>query len=222
MRNLKFAGTGRHHVESLEEIAPDVFVLSFERSHSFIPGQVIALSTEEGDPAPRIYSICSGTDDRYMSILFNLVPGGRLTSKLANLKRGDSVYCSAPYGSFFGDSSPAFWIASGTGIAPYISMFRSGLAGNKTLIHGGRTAESFYFQDELSASMKERYIRCISAGEGKDLYKGRLTSYLRSQDSLNPGLSYYLCGSAEMVVETRDLLIEKGVPYNQILSEIYF
>jgi ferredoxin--NADP+ reductase len=33
------------------------------------------------------------------------------------------------------------------------------------------------------------------------------------------GLKYYLCGRA---VEARDILIEKGVPFAQIISEIYF
>ena len=33
---------------------------------------------------------------------------------------------------------------------------------------------------------------------------------------------YYLCGSAEMVVGTRDILISKNVPYDAIIAEIYF
>ena len=37
-----------------------------------------------------------------------------------------------------------------------------------------------------------------------------------------PCLKYYLCGSAEMVVEIRDILIEKGIPFDRIISEIYF
>jgi len=35
-------------------------------------------------------------------------------------------------------------------------------------------------------------------------------------------IKYYLCGKALMVVETRDILIERGVPFSNILSEIYF
>ena len=33
---------------------------------------------------------------------------------------------------------------------------------------------------------------------------------------------YYLCGSADMVVEVRDILIGKGIPFGHIISEIYF
>jgi ferredoxin--NADP+ reductase len=37
-----------------------------------------------------------------------------------------------------------------------------------------------------------------------------------------PDVKYYLCGKALMVVEVRDLLIEKGVDYANIIAEIYF
>jgi len=37
-----------------------------------------------------------------------------------------------------------------------------------------------------------------------------------------PDVMYYLCGKALMVVEVRDLLIEKGVRYENMLAEIYF
>ncbi len=35
-------------------------------------------------------------------------------------------------------------------------------------------------------------------------------------------LRYYICGQAAMAVETRDLLIEKGIPFGNIFTEIYF
>jgi ferredoxin--NADP+ reductase len=211
-----------HIVESLEIIGSEVYILSFKRSFDFIPGQVVALSTDKGDSAPRIYSICSGKDEPMISILFNVVPGGKLTNRLVTLKKGDTIYCSEPYGSFSSDSSPAYWIASGTGIAPFYSMFKSGLGENKIVIHGGRSRESFYFQDKFEPILKERYIRCSSTAKEDGLYPGRLTHYLKQSDGLETGFRYYLCGSAEMVVEARDILIEKGIPYEMILSEIYF
>jgi len=33
---------------------------------------------------------------------------------------------------------------------------------------------------------------------------------------------YYLCGSAEMVVQVRDILISKDIPFQNIVSETYF
>lgn len=54
------------------------------------------------------------------------------------------------------------------------------------------------------------------------LYVGRVTKFLKEWDNLDPNRNYYLCGSAEMVVETRDILISESVSVTNINSEIYF
>nr|NQU89377.1 oxidoreductase [Bacteroidota bacterium] len=54
------------------------------------------------------------------------------------------------------------------------------------------------------------------------VFHGRITKWLSEAESLPINRKYYLCGSAEMVVEVRDILIEKNVPYGNIVAEIYF
>ncbi|HSG68543.1 MAG TPA: FAD-dependent oxidoreductase [Bacteroidales bacterium] len=204
------------------EIAEGVYVLSYPRDHSFIAGQVVGISTRENGE-PRLYSIASGTRDSMIRLLYNIKPGGELSPTLPELRPGDTLYVSAPFGSFFGTAKPAVFIASGTGIAPFASMLRSGLHKDKILIHGGRTLSSFYFAEEFSSLLgNDAYIRCCSQEKGNGVYEGRLTNYLRELDKLPVSHKYYLCGLAEMVVETRDLLIEKGIPYDNIIAEIYF
>lgn len=205
-----------------KEIAPGVFLLSFERHYDFIPGQIIAISLESYDSEPRLYSICSGTGEDVISILYNIVPSGKITLPLSALKPGDKVYTSNPYGRFTVGTNKSFWIASGTGIAPFISMIRSSASYNGRLIHGGREESSFYFSDELSEVLQENYIRCSSSLDKEGYYKGRLTSFLLTTDNLPEDHKYYLCGRAEMIVEARDILISRGIPYNMIESEIYF
>jgi ferredoxin/flavodoxin---NADP+ reductase len=208
-------------INYVKEISPGVYILSFPREDSFVPGQVLGLSCDMKNP-PRLYSIASGNREDEVRILFNIVPEGSLTKRMAALKAGDSIFTSKAFGSFYGKANPAYWISSGTGLAPFLSMLHSGLGKNKTLIHGGRTLQSFYFQDELLKEMDGRYIRCCSREKGKGVYEGRLTEYLRKQENLPLDFDYYLCGSSEMVSETRDILIEKGIPFNQIIAEIYF
>jgi ferredoxin--NADP+ reductase len=209
-------------VESNVSIAPDVYVLSYPRSHAFAAGQVVGISIDEGSE-PRLYSIASGNTDDMIRLLYNIKPGGEMSPSLAELKAGDTLFVSEPFGSFYGSATPAVFIASGTGVAPFVSMLRSGLDKDKMLIHGGRTLDSFYFSEELAAALgEENYIRCCSREKGPGIYEGRLTSYLRDQESLDPHRKYYLCGLAEMVVETRDLLIDKGIPYENNIAEIYF
>lgn len=204
-----------------EEISPGVFLLSYKRTDDFIPGQVVRIAVDRIQP-PRIYSICSGNHEKEIRVLFNIKEEGYLTPRLATMIPGDKLLVSKPYGGFLGSPKHAWWIASGTGIAPFYSMFQSGQSENKKLIHGARHLNQFYFEDELDWAMGRNYIRCCSQEESCDVFPGRVTDYLNTLDDLPKDQLYYLCGKALMVVEVRDLLIGRGIPYENILAEIYF
>ncbi len=191
------------------------------RCADFRAGQVIGVTTTP-TIAPRLYSLCSGTEDPYWEILFNIKQDGQLSPKLAKAQPQDTVQISMPVGTFIDDTKSAWWIAAGTGIAPFRAMLRSGRGNNKYLIHGARNATGFYFANEFMPVLKTRYIRCCSQAHGEGLYAGRLTHWLQEQPTVPIDTPYYLCGSAEMVVQVRDILLAKGVPFANICSEIYF
>lgn len=208
-------------VVSNKAIAKGVYVLSFSRKLDFIPGQMLSIQLDEAEDS-RLYSIASGNNDPLIEILYNIKDEGYLTPRLADVKQGESILVSRPFGTFLVSEDPAFWIASGTGVAPFASMMRSGYSENKMLIHGGRKYENFYFQDEFLEIMNGRYIRCATSDSSEGLYAGRLTEYLRNKDDLPLDHKYYLCGMTEMVIEVREILVKKGIPFEQIQSEIYF
>ena len=215
-----------HQVSSValtftEELSEGIFLIGFKRNFLFQAGQVIGIAMEENGPR-RLYSICSGEQEEEIHILYKVVDEGFLTPQLSDLKIGDTIWITTPGGEFTGDKDPAVWIATGTGIAPFYSMLRSGLGEDNTLLHGNRFLEQFNFYDEFREALGQNYIRCCSAENGEEVYPGRVTGYLEEQEELNPALKYYLCGSADMVVEARDILISKGIPFGNIISEIYF
>lgn len=209
-------------VKSIREVAHGVYILSFQRDFSFKPGQVIAVDVVP-DGRPRLYSIASGTKDADLEILFDEKKNGQLTPFLSKLQVGDNIYVSEPFGTYSTQPGKGYWIASGTGIAPFVSMLRSGLADDKILIHGARTDEYFYYSELIESLMgSNSFIRCCSQQEDTLYYKGRLTSWLREHKNLPRDAKYYLCGSPEMVVEVRDLLIAKGIPFSNVVCETYF
>ncbi|MCF8378104.1 MAG: hypothetical protein K9H49_00925 [Bacteroidales bacterium] len=204
------------------EIAGSVYVLSFKRDFEFLPGQVIGISNHLQE-APRLYSIASGNTEDVIRILYDIKEGGQLTPWLAKRKANDSIFITNASGNFISEmNEDACWIASGTGIAPFASMFFSGNYNNKLLIHGGKFLESFYFGNEFREKLGKNYVRCCTRETGDGVFEGRLTHYLKEKDDLNPAHKYYLCGSAEMVVETRDILLLKGISFGNIVGEIYF
>ncbi len=206
-------------LHAVQEICSGVVVLRFERRHDFQAGQVLGVTLDRHLP-PRLYSLCSGTGDPDAEILFNIKPDGVLTPRLATCRPGDTLLVTPPSGNFTGMDPQAWWIAAGTGIAPYRSMLRSGQTPGM-LVHGGRTADRFYFADEMLEAFGTRYVRCCSQGAGEGLFAGRLTQWLR-EGPLPPDRQYCLCGSAEMVVEVREILLANGITLDRIVSEIYF
>ncbi len=168
---------------------------------------------------PRLYSICSGSNKKNASILFNIKEDGELTPPLAKVNIGDKIWITNVQGKFIFDNEPAWWIATGTGIAPFYSMFRSGQKPLK-LIQGGRKKTDMYFSNEFKEMSS--YIRCCSQDTGNDIFEGRLTKYINDLNDIPTNINYYLCGSTEMVVDVRNLLINKGVAFSNIITEIYF
>ncbi len=203
-----------------EEISPGVHLISFERSFEFKPGQAIKIAIDR-EHLPRIYSICSGNKESEVRILFSIKEDGFLTPKLSGMIPGETILVSEPYGDFLETGAPAWFIATGTGIAPFYSMIQSGQAKNKKLIHGVRYLNQFYFEDDLEWALDNNYIRCCSRESSCNVLQQRVTDYLDNVETF-PDVKYYICGNPKMVVEVRDLLIERDVPFENIVAEIYF
>lgn len=197
------------------------FLLKLPKLYPFKPGQSVAITLDNSFP-PRLYSICSGNDQDTISVMYKVVADGKLTPKLSKLQRGDSILVSEPMGSFIHDAHQGFWIASGTGIAPYISMLESGVIKPVKLLYGTGTGTDIYFCDYLKKELGSAFVPCVTREKLSGVYYGRITKWLQETQELPLNLKYYLCGSPEMVVDTRDILIEKGVEFRNITSEIYF
>ncbi len=201
-------------------LAPDAYLLKFKRNLNFKAGQVVGLGVNK-NIEPRLYSIASGENDEFIEILYTEKLDGKLTPMLSILKKGDKILVTNPFGTFTEYVDSPVCISTGTGIAPFISMLKSGKGKGATFIHGVRTPEYFYFEDFLKNELKESYVQCCSGFKSSKYFEGRVTSYLQ-QNQVMPDKKYYLCGVAEMVVDVRDILISKGVPFGNIISEIYF
>ncbi len=162
-------------------------ILSFKRCFKFTAGQVISVTNSQSIP-PRLYSIISAEKDDKIEILYKIIPEGRLTPELEKSRTGDSLWISPPFGKFLSLPSPAWLIATGTGIAPFISMLRSGYDTIKMLLHGSRYLNDFYFSDYLGKKLSDNYIRCYTGKEDTQFYKGRVTNFLNEKANLHTNI----------------------------------
>src|SRR5580704_6873471 len=93
----------------------------------FVAGQWLSFKTNEpsGEEITRAYSIASppGEDNRF-ALCLNRVLDGFMSNFLCDMKTGDEVACSGPFGDFIlrPPMRDTVFIATGTGIAPFRSM----------------------------------------------------------------------------------------------------
>lgn len=116
-----------------------IFRVGFDEAFIFKPGQYATLwLTHHGKTVPRPYSIASSPTERHgLEFYINLVDEGQLTPSLWDpdvfraLQTGDpstEIALTGPKGHFVldpMDPRDLVFVASGTGLAPFMSMIRS-------------------------------------------------------------------------------------------------
>lgn len=212
----------KHKVEDIRNLSDSTFVIKLERKGmDFQTGQFVLLGMK-GAVDRREYSIYNGEGENFLEVLVREVDGGKVSAKLKKLKSGDTIDVDGPFGFFKFDptifqSQKFLFIATGTGISPFHGFIKTYPKLNYQLIHGVRFAEEAYDHNDFE---KKRVTLCTT-GDNKGDFKGRVTSYIQSQD-IDTDTNCFLCGNSEMIYEVFDILGEKGVPTSNIYSEVYF
>ncbi len=188
----------------INHISGELFSLKLSRENiSFKAGQFMQLGINDFSSS-REYSIASSETDDFFEFLIKKVPGGYLSNKLSQVKTGDSILISGPFGNFTLDadyaSVPHYFIASGTGVSPFQSIISSNKNLNYLFLEGNN-----YRNDKWKKS--SNHILCSDKEASAD-YKGRVTNYLSELDIQNP-VRFYLCGNRNMIADCQEIINQK-------------
>lgn len=232
------------------DITPDLMILRLQtdgKQPSFTAGQYIVLGLKAVDPETgqermiqRAYSIASpSTTTDHLEFYLSLVPGGQLTPKLFTLEKMDRLYVAPKaVGLFTLDRIPegihALLVATGTGLAPYMSMVRSQLvcggARKFVVLHGARHSWDLGYRDQLEELSRQCtnliYLPAITRPKEDTAWNG-LTGYL--QEVLVSGVieqktglkltpqhfHVFLCGNPAMIEASRERLLPLGFTPDQ-------
>jgi len=189
---------------------------------AFKAGQTICFIHES---TQRYYSLLSSPDDPTLSLCVYYVPRGSFSPILANADIGTRFNLTGPHGYFvFKRSGRApIFVATGTGVAPFVSMGRSGVT-DFILLHEVESAEDLYFQD-LFRKIASKYVPFlpeISAPEAlpPGAFSGNAADYLKQK--LPPAsYDFYLCGKRDMTGEVT-LLADEHFPGSYVFKEVFF
>jgi benzoate/toluate 1,2-dioxygenase reductase subunit len=205
-------------------LSSNTFELRLARPDGFVfrAGQHVRLQSQGLE---RDYSLTSGPEEAPLALLIRHVPGGALTPFLASLEPGAEIAFSGPRGhfAFRPSDQPSVFVATGTGIAPFSAMVRSGVR-DFLLLHGVREPEDLAYED-LFRSAAGEVVPCLTGcGPGppqrREAFSGRVTDYLEAKLPRR-AYDFYLCGREEMIRDVT-LLVDEAFPGSRVYAEIFF
>lgn len=203
------------------------FDLRCSEAVNFTPGQVAILRVAGEEPA--YFAFAGAPEDRDLEMLVKKKIGA--SSVIYDMCVGDQIELAGIAGHGFRiderKGRDLVFVAMGTGVAPLRSALRHVLQrkdqfGQLVVLYGARTPDDFCYRDETeaweAAGVELRQV--ISRPDGHD-WSGP-TGYVQSLlDNVLPDLSApvaLICGSREMIEQTRERLAKMGFKPDEILT----
>lgn len=219
-------------IKKLDEgINEYVFSFEYPKIVNYKAGQFILVKIQDEPRAFRAYSISSYNEDSTkLSVIIKKVDSGFGTGRIFEcFKVGDMVELEGPMGNelvITPSSEKVLFIANGIGITPFIALAKDALVNHPNikdikLLAGQRYEKELlyhkYFQ-KLDGKYKIfDYIPVVSRDKVSKLKKGYVTDELRNMEL--KGYKVYMCGSENMIKNSYNMLIEKGVNNEDIYYE---
>jgi ferredoxin-NADP reductase len=196
--------------------------LTRPKSFEFAAGQTVCF---RHDSIQRYYSLLSAPDDPILRICVQRVPNGHFSVILADARIGSRLKFTGPHGYFTFKPSPRdpVFVATGTGIAPFVSFARSGIK-DFILFHEAASAEELYYQSYLT-KIKSTYHPCLpsfpaAATRPPGMFQGHVAACIKAH--LPRGTyDFYLCGHEEMIRNVT-LLVDERYARSYVYTEVFF
>lgn len=227
-------------IRSVHWWSPTLFSLVLDRPESFrfISGQFARLGLPvEGEWVWRAYSICSSVFDEHLEFLSIVVPNGPFTQALKHVQAGDTLYVDKRnFGTLttdrFRGQKDLWMLATGTGIAPFLSMLREpGLRRawkRIVVVHSVRVAAELAPAAPIAALASEPgdgaagarvlYLPVVTRERGATVLSARIPSMLGDgtlEDAAGAPIDVarsrvLTCGNPAMARDVRRLLAARG------------
>lgn len=200
----------------------------------FEAGQFVKLALDvAGERVARPFSFVNPPDDPILEFYGVIVPQGPLSPRLARLAVGDAIGLSARPAGFLvlselPDAETLWLLATGAGIAPFLSILRSAALwqrfGTVVLVHAARFAGELVYRELILQIQKERkerfrYVTFVSREAAPASLAGRIPAAVAdgrleaaAGRQLTPeGSQVMLCGNPAMLKDARAALVARGM-----------
>ncbi len=165
------------------------------------------------------------------------VPPGKMSSYIFNLRPGDKVTISGPFGEFFAreTNNEMFFIGGGAGMAPMRSHIFDQLRRIKTnrkitFWYGARSRREVFYEDDFNQLQAEhenfKWFVALSDPQPQDNWTGHTgfihqvlyENYIKDHPAPED-CEYYMCGPPVMNAAVVKMLESQGVEREQIMFD---
>ena len=204
-------------------LSPSTSEVSLTRpaGFTFLPGQRIRF-LHQG--LQRDYTMISGPQENQIRLCIHHVAGGQFSGILISAPEGTGFTFTGPHGyfQFAASDRQAVFVATGTGIAPFVAFVQNHVSGF-ILLHGVPDPAEQYYKQQLSHAAS-LYVPCFSRISGthdkaSTGFHGRVTDYLEAVLPLDV-YDFYLCGKPEMISDSLQIIDER-FPASKVFTESY-
>ena len=217
-------------VLDIKNLSKGNYIIRLDKKHmEFNAGQFFSIGLEKLG-VNREYSVASSPTENYIDFYIREIKDGTISSSLRNLEVGDKVKILGPFGEFYlntyEEEKKYIFFATGTGLAPFLSLINYHKINDYQIYHGVRYLEDIFTLFEL-----KNYNAFVSREKELDLNgfknnninikKGRMNKYLENL-TLNENMLFFLCGNSQMVSDIYDILVSKKIGQKNIFTEIFF
>lgn len=188
----------------------------------FLSGQNLCFHFENVE---RYFAVLSSPADPYLKLCVYRIRTGIFTPFLASAEIGTEFTFTGPHGHFIfrpSDRRPIF-VATGTGIVPFLSMVHSGTRGFTLLHLVPREVDLYYSEYFIEAA--EVYIPCIPDSDQQEedmleLPVRRIIEFMTNHLPVEP-YDFYLCGNQSMIRDVT-LFVDSRYPDSMVYTEVFY
>lgn len=218
-----------HVVKVLESnfITHDVkrFLVEKPAGYTFVPGQAtdVSINLPEWRDQLRPFTF-TGLNNRedleFMIKIYTDHPG--VTNMLGRVNDGDELILHDVFGAIQ-YKEPGVFIAAGSGITPFISIFRDlfrtkKLRGNR-LIYSNKTSGDVIMGEELRNMLKDDFINVYTRENVIGFLDRRIDRNFLIDNINDFGQYFYICGPDKFVNDLKEILVNLGADIESLVIE---
>ena len=192
------------------------FVLEKPEGFEYAPGQSAKISIDLPGWEDRVrpYTFTSLYHWDHLEFIIKIYEENKgVSSQLAKLKVGDELLLHEVFGTIQ-YKGPGVFIAGGTGITPFIAIFRALFESNNmrkvALMYSNRTTDDVILHDELTKMLGPAYKNVFTKEGVIGFRERRIDRKFLIENIGRFNLRFYVCGPKKFTEEICEALVSLG------------